>query len=72
MVILISTKQADSEHGFPHIKAMLKMENRGLKKIWFSTNTSSKRVAQIKKNSKVCLCYVLHGCGAIFIIVYQI
>ena len=48
----------NSEDGFPNIKAMLKMENEGLKKIWFSTNTSSKRVAQIKKNSKVCVYFV--------------
>ena len=33
----------NGEDGFPHIKAMLKMENEGLKKIWFSTNTLSKR-----------------------------
>ena len=46
------------EDGFPNIKAMLKMENQGLKKIWFSTNTSSKRVVQIKKNSKVCVYFV--------------
>ena len=58
MVILISTKQTGSEHGFPHIKAMLKMESEGLKKIWFSTNTSSKRVEQIKKNSKACVYFV--------------
>jgi len=42
----------NGEDGFPNIKAMLKMENEGLKKIWFSTNTSSKRVEQIKKKSK--------------------
>ncbi|TET05221.1 MAG: hypothetical protein E3J83_06880, partial [Candidatus Atribacteria bacterium] len=48
----------NGEDGFPNIKAMLKMENEGLKKIWFSTNTSSKRVEQIKKNSKVCVYFV--------------
>jgi general stress protein 26 len=48
----------NSEDGFPNIKAMLKMENEGLKKIWFITNTSSKRVEQIKKNSKVCVYFV--------------
>ncbi|MCJ7650987.1 MAG: pyridoxamine 5'-phosphate oxidase family protein [Candidatus Lokiarchaeota archaeon] len=46
------------EDGFPNIKAMLKMENQGLNKIWFSTNTSSKRLAQIKKNPKVCVYFV--------------
>ena len=48
----------NGEDGFPNIKAMLKMENEGLKKIWFSTNTSSKRVEQIKRNSKVCVYFV--------------
>jgi general stress protein 26 len=44
--------------GFPNIKAMLNMEHEGLKTIWFSTNTSSKRVAQVRKNPKVCVYYV--------------
>lgn len=48
----------NGEDGFPNIKAMLKMENEGLKKIWFITNTSSKRVEQIKKNSKACVYFV--------------
>jgi len=48
----------NGEDGFPNIKAIMKMENEGLKKIWFSTNTSSKRVEQIKKNSKVCVYFV--------------
>jgi general stress protein 26 len=48
----------ESCYGFPNIKAMLKMENQGLKKIWFSTNTSSKRVEQIKKNPKACVYFV--------------
>jgi len=48
----------NGEDGFPNIKAMLKMENEGLSKIWFSTNTSSRRVAQIKKNPKACVYFV--------------
>ncbi len=44
--------------GYPNIKAMLKMENEDLKIIWFSTNTSSKRVAQIKRESKACVYFV--------------
>jgi len=55
---IIAMLGTNGEDGFPNIKAMLKMENQGLKKIWFSTNTSSKRVAQIKKNSKVCVYFV--------------
>jgi general stress protein 26 len=43
---------------YPNIKAMLNMEHEGLKKIWFSTNTSSKRVAQFIQNPKACVYYV--------------
>lgn len=46
------------EHENPNIKAMLNLETEGLKKIWFSTNTSSKRVAQLLKNNKACVYYV--------------
>ncbi|MGJ7912950.1 pyridoxamine 5'-phosphate oxidase family protein [Neobacillus sp. LXY-1] len=38
--------------GYPNIKAMFKIESNGLKTIWFSTNTSSKRVSQFTKNPK--------------------
>ena len=41
--------------GYPNIKAMIKVENVGLKEVWFSTNTSSKRVAQLKENPKTCV-----------------
>ena len=44
--------------GYPNIKAMIKMENEGLKTIWFSTNTSSKRITQLKRDSKVCVYFV--------------
>lgn len=40
------------EDGYPQIKAVLKMENEGLHTIWISTNTSSKRVAHYRENSK--------------------
>lgn len=42
----------------PNIKAMLNLEVEDLKKIWFSTNTSSKRVFQLLKNNKACVYYV--------------
>jgi general stress protein 26 len=48
----------NGDGGYPNIKAMIKMENEGLKKIWFSTNTSSKRVAQLNRDSKVCVYFV--------------
>jgi general stress protein 26 len=49
---------SNSDDGFPNIKAMVKMKNEGLKKIWFSTNTSSKRVAQFRRNPKACVYFV--------------
>lgn len=41
--------------GYPNVKCMFKAEAQGLKKIWFSTNTSSKRVAQFRENPKACV-----------------
>ncbi len=48
----------NGDEGCPNIKAMFKMENEGIKRIWLSTNTSSKRVAQLQKNPKACLYFV--------------
>ncbi len=48
----------NGDNGYPNIKAMLKMENEGLNRIWFSTNTSSKRVGQLVQNSKTCVYFV--------------
>lgn len=40
-----------SEDGFPNMKAMLPPRKReGIKEFWFSTNTSSMRVAQYRSN----------------------
>lgn len=40
-----------SEEGFPNMKAMLPPRKReGIKEFWFSTNTSSMRVAQYRNN----------------------
>jgi len=44
--------------GFPNIKAMLNCKSEGLKKFWFSTNTSSKRVEQFKANPQACIYYL--------------
>ena len=54
-IAMLGTNGGD---GFPHIKAMLKMENEGLKTVWFSTNTSSKRVAQVLRDPKTCVYFV--------------
>ena len=48
----------NGDDGYPNIKAMFKMENEDLKTIWFSTNTSSKRVAQVTRNPKACVYFV--------------
>lgn len=42
--------------GFPNTKAMLRPRKRvGIKEIYFSTNTSSMRVAQYRENPRACL-----------------
>lgn len=43
------------ENGNPYIKAMLYIENDGLRIFWFCSNTSSKRAGQISQNSNTCL-----------------
>ena len=48
----------NGEDGFPYIKGMTNVKHEGLKNIWFSTNTSSKRVQQLKKDNKACVYYV--------------
>jgi len=41
------------EHGFPNMKAMLAPRKRnGLLEFWFTTNTSSMRTSQYRKNPK--------------------
>jgi general stress protein 26 len=52
---------SNTENGYPNIKAMIKKENEGLKTIWFSTNTSSKRVQQLTKNPRTCVYFVDHA-----------
>ena len=42
--------------GFPNMKAMLPPRKReGIKTLWFTTNTSSMRVAQYRENPKACV-----------------
>ena len=41
------------ENGYPNMKAMLAPRKRnGLREFWFTTNTSSMRVAQYRENPK--------------------
>ena len=46
------------EDGYPNVRALLKMENEGLERIWFSTNTSSSKVAQVQGDSRACVYFV--------------
>lgn len=48
----------NGEDGHPNIKAMMNLKHQGLKKIWFSTNTSSRRVQQLSKDNRACVYYV--------------
>jgi general stress protein 26 len=44
--------------GYPHVRAMIKIENEGLDTIWMITNTSSDKIAQLEKDTKACLYFV--------------
>ena len=46
-----------NESGFPQIKAMLVLEHDSLQTQYFSTNTSSRRVQQFRKNPKASVYY---------------
>jgi general stress protein 26 len=54
-IIMLGTHGDD---GTPNIKAMIKMENEGLNRIWLSTNTSSRRVGQLARNPKASVYFV--------------
>lgn len=54
-IVMLGT---NGDEGYPNIKAMIKMENEGLKTIWFSTNTSSKRMRQLQRDRKTCVYFV--------------
>jgi general stress protein 26 len=54
-VCLVGT---NGDNGFPNIKAMFSLKHKGLKHVWFSTNTSSKRVQQLRKDNRACLYYM--------------
>ncbi|MDR3069126.1 MAG: pyridoxamine 5'-phosphate oxidase family protein, partial [Cellulomonas sp.] len=45
--------------GFPNLKAMLAPRRRvGLREFWFTTNTSSQRVAQYRENPQAAIYFV--------------
>ena len=50
------------QDGFPNMKAMLAPRKvKGLKEFWFSTNTSSLRVSQFRKNPKASIYFYERG-----------
>jgi general stress protein 26 len=49
---------SNGEDGHPWIKAMLKMETAELETVWFSTNTSSRRVAQFLRDPRASVYFV--------------
>lgn len=52
----VSIISSVDEQGFPNTKAMLPPRKReGIKEFYFTTNTSSMRVAQYINNSKACI-----------------
>jgi len=55
LIVMLGTNDDD---GYPNIKAMVKCEHEGLETFWFSTNTSSRRVAQLKRDPKACVYFV--------------
>ena len=42
----------NGEDGYPYIKVMTNRKHDGIKKNWFSTDTSSRRIQQVKRDSK--------------------
>lgn len=48
----------NGEDGFPNIKTMFNLKHEGFKRFWFSTNTSSRRVKQLRKDNRVCVYFV--------------
>jgi general stress protein 26 len=48
----------NGDDGYPNVKAMLKTENEGLNRVWFSTNTSSRRIAQLLRDPRACVYFV--------------
>jgi general stress protein 26 len=47
--------------GFPNIKAMLNLDPESLARVMFSTNASSKRVAQFVENPRACVYFCDEG-----------
>lgn len=48
----IAMLASNGEEGIPRIKAFVKVETEGLHRIWFSTNTSSRRVRDLRGDGR--------------------
>ena len=48
----------NGENGYPNIKAMMNLKPDSFKSIWFSTNTSSRKVQRLKEDNRSCAYYV--------------
>ena len=48
----------NGDNGFPNIKGVNNIRHDGMKKLWFSTNTSSRRVQQLRQDNKACVYYI--------------
>lgn len=51
-VLMLTTLDGN---GYPETRAMLAMGHEALETFWFSTNTSSHKVAQIRANDRACV-----------------
>ena len=46
------------ENGFPNVRVMSNRKYEGLRNIWFKTDTSSRKVQQLQKDNRACVCYL--------------
>jgi len=54
-ICMVGTNRED---GFPNIKSMFNLKHEGINLFWFSTNTSSARVQQLRKDNRVCVYFM--------------
>jgi general stress protein 26 len=54
--VMLTTMNDDD---YPETRAMLNLKKNTLKQVWFTTNTSSSKIEQIKNNSKASVYFCL-------------
>lgn len=57
----IAMLASNGEDGTPRIKAFVKVETEGLHRVWFSTNTSSRRVRDLKRDGRASVYFCDEG-----------